>query len=69
MTLWQQLSKSSLKFPAVSVVASSMRVPSMGYECAADYLTDSVEFHDFYRLGTVTLYAKVILVQPAEQNE
>ena len=53
----------------VSVVASSMRVPSMGYECAADYLTDSVEFHDFYRLGTVTLYAKVILVQLAKQYE
>ena len=51
----------------VSVVASSMRVPSLGYECAADYLTDSVEFHDFYRLGTVTLYAKVILAQLAKQ--
>ena len=46
-----------------------MRIPSMGYECAADYLTDDVEFHDFYRLGTVTLYAKVILVQLAKEYE
>jgi hypothetical protein len=51
----------------VSVVASSMRMPSMGYECNADYLTDAVEYHNFYRLGTVTLYAKVIAAQLAKQ--
>ena len=34
-----------------------------------DYSTDSVEFHDLYCLGSVTLYAKVILVQLAKQSE
>merc|ERR1719486_767331 len=53
----------------VSVVASSMRVPSLGYECPGDYLTDSEQFQNFYRLGTVTLYAKVILAQLVKQYE
>ena len=46
-------------------VSSSMRVPSRG---AANYLADSMEFHDFCRLGTVTPYAKVIPVQRAKKN-
>ena len=53
----------------VSVVASYMFLPLLGYECAANYLADSIEFHDFYRLGAVTLCAKVILGQLAKQNE
>ena len=52
-----------------SELASSMRLQLMGHECAADYLTDSVELHDLYRLDAVTLGAKVILVQPAKQYE
>jgi len=51
----------------VSVVASSMRVPSLAYDCNADYLTDAVQYQNFYRLGTVTSYAKVILAQLAKQ--
>ena len=39
----------------------------MSYACAADYSTDSKEFYAFCRLGTVTLYAKVILLQLARQ--
>ena len=41
----------------------------MSHECAADYLTDTVEFHDFYRFSASTLYAKVFLVQLAKQYE
>ena len=51
----------------VSVVASSMRVPLVSYDCAADYLTDAETYPNFVRFGTVTSYAKVILVQFARQ--
>ena len=39
----------------------------MSCACAADYSTDSKEFYAFCRLGTVTLYAKVILMQLVRQ--
>ena len=44
-----------------------MHVPSMGYEGAADYLADRMEFRDFYRLGN--LYTKVIPAQLAKPYE
>ena len=46
-----------------------MRVPSMGCKGAANYLTDSMESPGFYRLGTVSFYAKGIPVQLAKPYE
>ena len=51
------------------MVAPSRQVPSLGYDCATDYLTDSEQSQNFYRLGTVTLYAKVIAAQLAKQYD
>ena len=51
----------------VSVATSSMRRPSLDYDCAAAFSPDSEQLQNFCRVGTVSLYAKGILARLAKQ--
>jgi len=53
----------------LAIISSSMWIPTVGYECSAQYLSDTTLYPDFARLGTSPVYAKNLIEYLAKEMD